>query len=70
MINSNALKSVLMMQGHNIEWLAEKLGYTRANMYKKLNGETKITLNEVMQIRKILDLSDEQTKEIFFYGIS
>lgn len=66
MINSNALKSVLMMQGHNVEWLAEALGYTKANMYKKLSGETKITLNEVTQIRKLLDLSDEQTKEIFF----
>lgn len=66
MINSNALKSVLVKSGHNIEWLADQLGYTPANMYKKLSGETRITLNEVVQIRDILNLSDEQTKEIFF----
>lgn len=66
MINSNALKSVLVKSGRNIEWLADQLGYTPANMYKKLSGETRITLNEVVQIRDILNLSDEQTKEIFF----
>ena len=66
MINSNALKSVLVKSGHNIEWLADQLGYTPANMYKKLSGETRVTLNEVVQIRDILNLSDEQTKEIFF----
>ncbi|CAC9931757.1 hypothetical protein PEPNEM18_01075 [Aedoeadaptatus nemausensis] len=66
MINSNALKSVLIKSGHNIEWLADQLGYTPANMYKKLSGETRITLNEVVQMRDILNLSDEQTKEIFF----
>lgn len=66
MINSNALKSVLIKRGLNIEWLAAQLGYTPANMYKKLSGETRITLNEVVEIREILNLDDEQTKEIFF----
>lgn len=66
MINSNALKSVLIKRGHNVEWLADQLGCTPANMYKKLSGDTRITLNEVVKIREILNLDDEQTKEIFF----
>lgn len=66
MINSNALKSVLIKSGHNVEWLADQLGYSSTNMYNKLSGKTMMTLNEVVKIRKILNLDDEQIKEIFF----
>lgn len=66
MINDNALKAILMRNGKNVEWLALQMGYSKANLYNKFRGTTKMTLDEVNKIRRILNMNDEETKEIFF----
>ena len=47
--------------------LASAIGINRATMYRKMaeNGD-KLTVNEVNEMRRILDLSQEQASSIFF----
>ena len=47
--------------------LASAIGINRATMYRKMaeNGD-KFTVKEVNEIRRILDLSQEQASSIFF----
>ncbi len=66
MINDKALKSILIRNGYNVEWLANQMGYTTQNLYGKLNGRITITLDEVNRMRSILNLNDMEIKEIFF----
>lgn len=65
-MNSNLLKSELVKKGKNVTWLSEQLGYSTSNLYKKLNGESEITVKEANTIRKALDMNDELVRGIFF----
>lgn len=66
MINANKLKAKLMEEGKNVEWLAGKLGYTAANLYNKLNGNSSMTIEDANKIRKELNFDDKTIREIFF----
>lgn len=65
-MNANLLKSELVKKGKNVTWLSEQLGYSTSNLYKKLNGESEITVKEANTIRKALDMNDELVRGIFF----
>lgn len=58
MVNNNIVYSNLRaeMARHNlgITDIAKKLGLTRETVSKKLSGKSKITLDEAMEIKKIL----------------
>lgn len=58
MVNNNIVYSNLRaeMARHNlgITDIANKLGLTRETVSKKLSGKSKITLDEAMEIKKIL----------------
>lgn len=60
------IKSKLVLLGKNVDWLAKCLDISKQALYKKLNGTTRLTLDEVRTITKVLDLSTEEVMEIFF----
>lgn len=60
------IKSKLILLGKNVGWLAERLGISKTALYKKLNGTTRLTLDEARIITDALDLSADEIMEIFF----
>lgn len=60
------IKSKLILLGKNVGWLAERLGISKTALYKKLNGTTRLTLDEARIITNALDLSTDEIMEIFF----
>lgn len=59
------LKGKIIERGINVEALAERIGITRAALYRKLNNFEKITIGEAKKIKSELSLSDEEAIEIF-----
>ncbi len=66
-MNVNKLKGKIVENEMNITTLAKRMGVDRATLYRKINrdGET-FTIKEVNLIVKILNLTTEETMEIFF----
>lgn len=62
-----AFVKTLQERNISITELASAIGINRATMYRKMaeNGD-KLTIKEVNEIRRILDLSLEQASSIFF----
>lgn len=46
--------------------LAKLLGISESSLYRKINGVSDFTRNEIQIIRKELDLNDAEVMDIFF----
>lgn len=66
-MNVNKLKGKIVENGLNVSQLAVSIGVDRTTLYRKLtsNGET-LTISEAEKIAKVLNLSMEDVKAIFF----
>ena len=65
------LVAELARNGITITALAEKLGMTRTNLYKKLDGTTNFLLRDLIAIQKILyeaDSSGDYSLDYLFGG--
>ena len=51
----------------NVEELAEIIGITGPTLYRKMKAPLKITVGEAIQIKDVLDLSDQEALEIFLF---
>lgn len=65
-INVGKLKSKLVEKGISITELGAILGKNRSTVYKKLKGETPITIREARLIAQSLGLSEDEIATIFF----
>lgn len=64
-MNSSKLKIKMLETNISIKDVADALNISMQALYKKINGETNITIEDVRKIKNILNLNDEEVKEIF-----
>lgn len=67
-MNSQLLKSVMVLNGDNISKLADKLNVSRQTLSLKIDGYSDFKLKEVKTICMLYRLSHCQMLEIFFAG--
>lgn len=63
-MNNQALLEKMEARGYTIQRMCEALGMSRSAFYRKRNGKSEFTLNEMNQILTILRVKDP--REIFF----
>ena len=64
-MQTNKLKAKLVERGINVETLADLIGVERSTLYRKLNNGEKITLGEAKRIKDALDMTAQESNEIF-----
>lgn len=65
-MNSNLLKSQIVLKETNVRTLAKGLNISKSAFYRKLNKESEFTRKEILELMNLLDLDKEKTFEIFF----
>lgn len=65
-MNNCLLNEAIKGSGITISALANKMGISRAALYAKLNGERSFDQGEIMSLKTILHLGDDQFLQIFF----
>ncbi|MEQ3473219.1 hypothetical protein [Enterococcus cecorum] len=73
-MKSNVLMAKLKLLNKNIDWLVTEMAKvgemtSRSTIYKKLRGESEFTAGEIKAISKVMDLSADETMDIFFAEI-
>lgn len=66
MTNTALLKSIINENGFKNKFLALACGVTERTFSNKLNGKTPFVQNEILILRNILHLSDDELSMIFF----
>ena len=64
-MNANKLKAKIVENGLNVSKTAELIGVSKSSLYRKLNGNDKLTIGEAAQLKHILELTDLEALEIF-----
>ncbi len=66
LFNKNKFKASVIEVGLTICDIAKFLSINPATLYRKMNGTSDFTLNEIQMIKSKLSLDMEKVKEIFF----
>lgn len=66
MVDVVALRQRIDESGYKLQYIAEQCGLTYQGFLPKLKGEREFTVRESWIIKKVLNLSDEEWKAIFF----
>lgn len=64
-MNANKLKAKIVENGLNISKTAELIGVSKSSLYRKLNANDRLTINEAAKLKNILELTDLEALEIF-----
>lgn len=64
-MNMNKLRAKIIEQEMNVEELAEIIGVTAPTLYRKLRAPLKMTICDVIKIKDVLGLTDEEALDIF-----
>lgn len=59
------LKGKLREKGYTYERMAKKLGLSTTTLSYKINGKSAFLISEAAQIKLILNLSDQESVDIF-----
>lgn len=70
-MKSNVLMAKLKLLNKNIDWLVTEMAKvgemtTRSTIYKKLRGESEFTAGEIKAVSQVMELSPDETMDIFF----
>lgn len=65
-MNIPKLRGKMVELGYSVESLATELGIYKSTLYRKLDNGEKFTIGEAQEIRKALNLTDEEATAIFF----
>lgn len=68
MTNVDLLKEKVEKSGLKNSFIADKLGISRAAWYKKLNGQNKLTAEEVQGLCEVLRITSLREKEDIFFA--
>lgn len=66
MTNTTLLKKKTDSSGYKVIFLAEKVGLTPQGFYKKLKDGSEWTFSQVMILKDLLHLTNEEVDSIFF----
>lgn len=67
MTNTNLLRKKIDESGYKLRFIASKLGITYQGFLKKINNETEFKASEMQILRELLNLTDAEFEQIFFY---
>ena len=67
-MNTNLLKSIMVLNGDNIKTLASKLEMSRQTLSLKIDGINDFKLSEVKKICKMYELTEKEMLQVFFNG--
>ena len=67
MTNTTLLKKKIDSSGYKVIFLAEKVGLTPQGFYKKLKDGSEWTFSQVMILKDLLYLTNEEVDSIFFF---
>jgi hypothetical protein len=59
------IKDYIEWRGVAKTWLAAQLGISLQALYKKFNGESKISPTQAERIRELLRMTDAECKDVF-----
>jgi len=65
-MKENLLRGKIVEKGFNIENFCREAGFVRSTFDRKLNGQTEFDRAEIDTIINVLNLSDEELRNIFF----
>lgn len=66
-MNLKRLQDKIVEQNLTQDYIAQELGINKSTLYRKVKrGTNGFTISEVGQIKSILELSTEETMDIFF----
>lgn len=66
MIKGNLLREKIDTRGFKLVYVAKQVGVSYQAFLKKLNNETEFKTSEVMILKELLHLTDDEVMEIFF----
>lgn len=66
-INTNRLQKRIREKGYKKDYVAIKVGISRASLLNKISGRTEFTLREARRLAVLLGVEDNELYE-FFYG--
>lgn len=66
MTNTMLLQKRIDESGYKINFIAKKCGLTYQGFIKKVKNESEFKASEIQILKELLNLSDEDSKAIFF----
>lgn len=66
MANCNALRACITASGLKQTFIAEKLGISQQTLNRKLQGQFEFKQSEIVQLSKLLQLTQDEVLGIFF----
>lgn len=66
MLNKNLFRAKCAEKGVTLEQVARIIGVNQATLYRKLNGKSEFTRNEIQLFKSALNLSGDDMQNIFF----
>lgn len=66
MTNSKKLKELLESRGVSFAFVAKKIGMTRQGLYKKFEDGSDFKAYQMIIIKDLLRMTDEEARDIFF----
>ena len=64
-MNSRELKAQMIRKDKSVDQLCAAIGISRSAWFRKVSGESQFTQGEITDLRRELDLDDQQTGIIF-----
>jgi hypothetical protein len=65
-VKANELRGRIVAQGMTVGELCERYGFVRSTFGRKLTGKSECDRGEIERIIAALDLTQEETRNIFF----
>ena len=66
MIDVDELKKAVDDSGYKLTFIAKKLNLSYQGFLNKMQGKYEFNLAEIQELSKVLNLTDERKKKIFF----
>ncbi len=66
MTNTNLLRKKIDDSGYKLRYVAKRLGITYQGFLKKINNETEFKASEIVILKDLLNLTDDELQQIFF----
>jgi len=67
-VNTEKLRTMLRDQNVSIEQAADAIGIDRATLYRRFQQSDNFTVAEVDLLAKLLQMSEQDMRDIFFDG--
>lgn len=64
MINTQEIRQAIKRRGLKESWIAEQIGLSQPAFSNRITGRSKMTLEDLQNINRVIHLTDEEIKSI------